>query len=193
MRILLGSKNESKRKSLEKALYELEVKDYEIISYDVESGTNSKPIGFEILRGAEFRNSSLKGIAHVGEIEYDYLCSIEGGFEVDQNGLPSVVTYCIIEDKNNNMSTGKSFNIRITKSMFEFTKKGGSLNKIIKEITGEHSKTKEGIIGYLSNGLYNRDDMDSGAVISAFIPIIYKKERSLLDEKVKTLLNNNNK
>lgn len=190
MKILLGSNNESKRKSLERALYELEIIDYEIISYEVESGTNSKPIGYEILRGAEHRNNCLRDIANVSNIQYDYLCSIEGGFEVDQNGIPSIVTYCIIEDKDNNMSTGKSFNIRITKDMFEFTKKGGSLNKVIKEITKEHSKTKEGIIGYLSGGLYNRDDMDRGAVISAFIPIVYKKERTILNEKVKSLLNN---
>ena len=76
--------------------------------------------------------------------------------------------------------------------MFEFTKKGGSLNSVIKDIVKDHTKTKGGIIGYLSDGLYNRDDMDTGSVVSAFIPIVYKEQRSLLDEKVKSLLNKKN-
>lgn len=99
MKFLLGSKNPSKRNALEIALKKLELNDYEIISYNASSNTNSKPIGYEIIRGAENRNLSLKEYATKNEIEYDYLCSIEGGFSLDENGIPFVVTYCITEDK----------------------------------------------------------------------------------------------
>lgn len=35
---------------------ELKIDNYEIISFDVKSGVSSKPIGKEIIRGAENRN-----------------------------------------------------------------------------------------------------------------------------------------
>lgn len=100
MIILLGSKNPSKKKSLELALHHLNITDYEIITYDVLSNVSSKPIGYEIVRGAENRNKDLKQIAIKNNIKYDYLCSIEGGFSLDENEIPFIVTYCIIEDSS---------------------------------------------------------------------------------------------
>lgn len=186
MKILLGSKNPSKRKSLEKALQELKISDYEILFYDVSSSVSSKPIGYEIIRGADNRNQELKKIASNNGINYDYLCSIEGGFSVDENGLPFVVTYCIIEDKCGKKSTGKSLGIRISKSMFEFVKNGGSLNKIIEQINLEdNNKQKLGITGYLTNGLYNREKVDKDAVISSFISFIFQEQKKELENHIK--------
>ena len=51
MLILLGSKNPNKKKALESALKKMQIIDYEIISYDVNSNVSSKPIGYEIIRG----------------------------------------------------------------------------------------------------------------------------------------------
>ncbi len=34
------------------------------------------------------------------QIEYDYICSIEGDFEEDNSNYPFVITYDAIEDKN---------------------------------------------------------------------------------------------
>lgn len=189
MRILLGSKNPSKRNAVKIALEKLGFNEYEIISYDVPSGTNSKPIGYEIIRGAENRNLALKEYSLKNEIEYDYLCSIEGGFSLDENGLPFVVTYCIVEDKNSKKSTGKSLGIRLTKTMFDYLKNGGSLNKIVEEITQtENNKQSLGIMGYLTNGLYNRESVDSEAVISSFIPFAYKEQREKLDHYIKKMV-----
>lgn len=185
MIILLGSKNPSKKKSLESALQTMDIKEYEIISYDAKSGVNSKPIGYEIIRGALNRNQELKEFALKNNIQYDYLCSIEGGFSKDENGLPFVVTYCIIENKSGKKSTGKSLGIRITKTMFDYLEKGGSLNKIIEEITKEtNNKQKLGITGYLSNGICNRTDVDKEAVLSGFLSFIYNDKRMLLDEYI---------
>lgn len=55
MKILLGSENLSK-----KALEILNITDYEIIPFMVDSGVNSKPIGYEIIRGTGNRNKQLK-------------------------------------------------------------------------------------------------------------------------------------
>lgn len=93
MKMLLGSKNSSKLRALESAIKQLNITNYEIITYEVNSKTSSKPIGFEIIRGAENRNQALKEIAINNNIDYDFLCSIEGGFSLDENGLPFVVTY----------------------------------------------------------------------------------------------------
>lgn len=186
MKILLGSKNPSKRNAVKMALEKLGLDEYEIIPYDVPSNTNSKPIGYEIIRGAENRNLALKEYAINNKIEYDYLCSIEGGFSLDENGLPFVVTYCIVEDKSGKKSTGKSLGMRLTKTMFDYLKNGGSLNKIVEEITQtENNKQSLGIMGYLTNGLYNRESVDSEAVISSFISFVYKEQREKLNQYIK--------
>lgn len=111
--------------------------------FDAKSDVNSKPIGFEIIRGADNRNKYLKEYVNQNNINYDYLCSIEGGYSIDENGLPFVITYCIIEDNLGKKSTGKSLGIRLTKVMFDFIKRGGSLNKAIEEITGETENKKK--------------------------------------------------
>lgn len=190
MIILLGSKNPSKRNALEKALLKLNISDYEIIQVDAKSNTSSKPIGFEIIRGAENRNLELKEYAQENNITYDYLCSIEGGFSVDENGLPFVVTYCVTEDINGKKSTGKSLGVRLTRAMYRYVREGGSLNKLIEKINKEsNNKQKLGITGYLTNGLYSREDVDSDSVVSSLIPFIYKEEKDTLNKYVLQISN----
>ncbi len=191
MKILLGSKNPAKKNAVDMALTKLGIQDYNIISVDVPSNTSSKPIGYEIIRGAENRNLALREYALENEIDYDYLCSIEGGYSIDENGLPFVVTYCVSEDKFGKKSTGKSLGIRLSKTMFDYIKSGGSLNKVIEEILGNsNNKQHLGITGYLTNGLYNREYVDSEAVISAFISFVYSKQREELDEHIKRRIRN---
>ena len=189
MIILLGSKNKSKRISLELALDTLEIKDYEILTFDVPSGVNSKPIGFEIIRGADNRNQELKSKAKELDIKYDYLCSIEGGYEVDNNGIPYVVTYAIIEDKDGRKSTGKSLGLRLTKTMFNYLRDGKSLNKVIEElISVSNNKQNGGITGYLSKGLLRREYVDKDAVVSGLVGMLYTKERRELDNAIRLKL-----
>ncbi len=186
MRILLGSSNPSKKSALEKALQKLSLTDYEIIAYSVPSSVHSKPIGFEIIRGCENRNRELKKYAEENSTSYDYLCSIEGGFSLDENGLPFVVTYCVIEDKRGKKSTGKSLGIRLSKNMWDYVKEGNSLNKAIEEITKKKkNKQSLGITGYLTDGLYPREDIDSQAVVSSFISFVYKEQREDLENYIK--------
>lgn len=166
----------------------MRINEYEIISYNASSNTNSKPIGYEIIRGAENRNSDLKKYAIENKIEYDYLCSIEGGFSLDENGYPFVVTYCITEDRFGKKSTGKSLGVRLSKEMFDYLKNGGSLNKAIEDIIqNENNKQTLGIIGYLTNGLYDRENVDSEAVVSSLIPFIYKEQRERLNQYIKKM------
>ena len=62
MNILLGSKNPAKKKAVDMALAKLGIQDYNVTSIDVPSNTSSKPIGYEIIRGAENRNVALKNM-----------------------------------------------------------------------------------------------------------------------------------
>lgn len=188
MKILLGSENPSKKNALETALKTLGLDEYEIISYNALSNTSSKPIGYEIIRGAENRNLVLKEYAIEKKIEYDFLCSIEGGFSLDENGYPFVVNYCITEDKLGKKSTGKSLGVRITKEMFEYLKNGGSLNRIIgKIIQNENNKQSLGIIGYLTSGLYSGAKVDSEVVVSSLIPFVYREQRDKLNQYIKKI------
>lgn len=185
MKIILGSENPSKKRSIEQALEELNISDYEIICFKADSKVDSKPIGFEIIRGAENRNIDIKNKCIENNIDYDYLCSIEGGFSLDENGLPFVVTYAIVEDKNGKKSTGKSLGIRLSKEMFDYIKSGKSLNKAIEDIvSNSNNKQNMGITGYLTNGMYSRDVVDKQAVISALIPFIFKEQRDILKQYI---------
>lgn len=142
----------------------LQITDFEIITYDAKSNVDSKSIWYEIIRGADSRNQDLKQYALDNNIDYDYLCSIEGRFSLDENGLPFVVTYCIIEDVLGKKSTGKSIGMRLSKKMFDFVKNGGYLNKVIEKIiNNENNKQHQGITGYLTNWMYSREDFDSDA------------------------------
>lgn len=186
MIILLGSINPSKKNALEKAIQELEFDSYEIVCLSTNPGVSSRPIGYEIIRGAENRNKALREYAKQQNLEFDYLCSIEGGFSIDENGLPFVVTYAIVENFDGRKSTGKSLGIRLTSEMFEYIKQGHSLNNAIEKITGKvDNKQSDGVIGYLSGGKYSREKVDADAVISAFIPILFRFERDELTNEVR--------
>jgi len=189
MNILLGSKNPSKKRAVELALQELGINDYNIECIDSKSDVPSKPIGYEIIRGADNRNQYSKTYAETNKINYDFLCAIEGGYSLDENGIPFIVTYCIFQDFQNKKSTGKSLGIRLSKDMFDYIKSGNSLNKLIETITqNENNKSNSGITGYLSNGIYDRDKMDKDAVISAFIPFQYSKQRNAINNEIKKLI-----
>ncbi len=89
------------------ALAQLKLANAEIFTVDVKSNVPSKPIGFEIVRWCENGDAGLKEYATANDIKYDYICSIEGGYLPDENGLPYVVTYAVVEDNLGNKSTGK--------------------------------------------------------------------------------------
>ena len=185
MLILLGSKNPSKLYALKMALKKLQLANAEIITADVKSNVPSKPIGFEIVRGCENRNAGLKEYAKANKIKYDYICSIEGGFSIDENGLPFVVTYAVVEDNLGNKSTGKSLGVRINREMFRYIRENGSLNEAIEKInSNKNNKQSQGITGYLSNGIISRAEVDKDAVISAFIPLIFQYNYKMLTKKL---------
>ena len=168
MKIILGSKNKSKKKSIEIALNSLNISDYEIESVEVPSHVSSKPINGETLLGAHNRNQEVMRYCLQNKLAYDLLISIEGGYEqVDDYYF--IVTYASIIDKEGNEFIGKSQGLQITKNMFRWVKSGKSLNKAIEEIIdNKNNKKGNGISGYLTDGYYYRSIFDSTSIISAY-------------------------
>lgn len=167
IKIILGSKNNSKKEAIELALNKINIKDYEITSLDVDSHVSSKPIDDETLVGAHNRNQELLRYCLKNNIDFDLLISIEGGYE-QVGEYYFIVTYASIVDNYGNEYFGKSQGLQITKEMFDWVKSGKSLNKIIEEILDTtNNKKGNGISGYLTNGYYYRSYFDSTAVVSA--------------------------
>ncbi len=107
MKILLGSKNKSKKSAIEIALNSLNITDYEIESVEASSHVSSKPINDETLLGAHNRNQEVMKYCFQNNLVYDLLISIEGGYE-QVGDYYFIVTYASIIDKEGNEYIGKS-------------------------------------------------------------------------------------
>lgn len=168
MKIILGSKNKSKKAAIELALNSLNINDYEIECLEVPSRVSSKPINGETLIGARNRNQEAMKYCLQNNIAYDLLISIEWGYEQVEDYY-CIVTYASIINKEGCEFIGKSQGLQITENMFEWVKSGQSLNKVIEELLGnKENKKGNGISGYLTDGYYYRCVFDSTSVISAY-------------------------
>lgn len=188
MKIILGSINQSKKNSISIALESLGIYNYEIECLAVPSNVSSKPLNNDTLKGARNRNQNLLEHLYKNGINFDFIISIEGGYEeIDEKYF--IVTYASILNHNGCEYLGKSIGLEITPAMYEWVKNGNSLNKVIESIVGsENNKKKKGITGYLTNGLYKRDLFDSGAVQSALIKMNTSEIYENLDKEIKKLI-----
>lgn len=191
MKIIVGSKNKSKKEAIELALNSLNIIDYVIETVEVPSHVSSKPINSETLLGAHNRNQEVMKYCLKNNIDYDLLISIEGGYEQVDNYY-FIVTYASIIDKEGCEFIGKSQGLQITKNMFEWVKSGQSLNKVIEDIlNNKENKKGNGISGYLTDGYYYRSIFDSTAVISAYEVLNnYKTLYEKLERKIELNIKN---
>lgn len=185
MKIVLGSKNVSKQRSILIAMSELGFDDISITTIDANSLVSSKPINDETLIGARNRNKNLYDYCRENNISFDLLISIEGGYEQIDNTY-FIVTYASIVNQSGDEFIGKSTGLQITENMFDYVKAGKSLNKVIESIINSSSNKKDnGITGYLTNGYYRRDVFESSAVISAMQTLLnFKSNYKKLDKKI---------
>ncbi len=185
MKIVLGSKNVSKQRSILIAMSELGFDDISITTIDANSLVSSKPINDETLIGARNRNKNLYDYCRENNISFDLLISIEGGYEQIDNTY-FIVTYASIVNQSGDEFIGKSTGLQITENMFDYVKAGKSLNKVIESIINSSSNKKDnGITGYLTNGYYRRDVFESSAVISAMQTLLnFKSTYKKLEKKI---------
>lgn len=138
----------------------------------------------DILQGAKNRNINLIAYLKDNNIDFDLVISIEGGYEKVGDRC-FIVTYSSIIDSLYNEYCGKSIGLEITTSMYEWVKKGNSLNSVIESVIGNtENKKSNGISGYLTNGFYKRDVFDFGAVQSALLEMINETKYRQLDEVI---------
>ncbi len=185
MKIVLGSKNVSKQRSILIAMSELGFDDISITTIDANSLVSSKPINDETLIGARNRNKNLYDYCRENNISFDLLISIEGGYEQIDNTY-FIVTYASIVNQSGDEFIGKSTGLQITENMFDYVKAGKSLNKVIESIINSSSNKKDnGITGYLTNGYYRRDVFESSAIISAMQTLLnFKSTYKKLEKKI---------
>lgn len=185
MLVLLGSKNPSKKRSLVGALKELGMKG-KVLSFEVDSEVRERPMGIEIVEGAKNRNANLKEIALKENIDYDYLCSIEGGAVIEDSGMPYIISYCVLEDRYGRVNIGKSIALSITRELYEYIRDVGSLNRVIERLQNcENYNQKGGITGYLTNGLFDREKIDRDAVMATFMPFVFSDKIEKLENATK--------
>ncbi len=185
IKIILGSKNNSKKEAIQLAFNQLNITDLSITMLDVDSHVSSKPINDETLVGAHNRNKELFEYCKNNNIDFDLLISIEGGYEQIQSYY-FIVTYASVMDSYGNEYFGKSQGLQITKAMFDWIKEGKSLNKVIEAIlNSKDNKKLNGISGYLTNGYYYRSNFDSTAVISAIQFMQNTSEYIVLENNLK--------
>ena len=185
MKVIVGSKSKSKINSVKNALKNLfDVDEIDVVGVEVDSGVNDRPINEQIIIGAKNRNKALNRYCLENQIEFDFLISLEGGFEgVIDNYY--IVTYVAITDSNGNEASGKSTGLHMSNKMFEYVEKGNSLNRVIEKIIDvEDNKSKLGITGYLTNGELKRDFVDENAVIVAFLCLQNKDKYSELEKNI---------
>ena len=184
MKIIVGSENISKIKSIRLALEKLNISDVDIIGISVESMVSSKPLNDETLKGALNRNNNLYKHCINNEIDFDLLISIEGGYEQVLNNY-FIITYACLMNKDKKYYVGKSNGLEISESMFNHVKNGKSINKIIESISNITSNKKDnGITGYLTNGFFKRDEFDMNAVLCALETYYNQDKYRDIDDKL---------
>lgn len=95
MKIIVGSENMSKIRSVRLTLEKLNISNVDIVGISVESMVSSKPLNDETLKGAINRNNSLYKHCINNEIDFDLLISIEGGYEQVLNNY-FIITYACL-------------------------------------------------------------------------------------------------
>ena len=159
MKIALGSKSDKKYNALVSSLDLLNINDYVIDCYKVDSNVSDNPINEETLLGAKNRNNNLKKISN----DYDMYVSIEAGFTKEDDNY-YVDTYCVVNYKDNDY-IGMSSRLRITDKVFNYVKEGNVLHLLVQRLQGSH--TDDGVVGYLSNGNLKRSEVEVESVVRA--------------------------
>ena len=159
MKIALGSKSDKKYNALVSSLDLLNINDYVIDCYKVDSNVSDNPINEETLLGAKNRNNNLKKISN----DYDMYVSIEAGFTKEDDNY-YVDTYCVVNYKDNDY-IDMSSRLRITDKVFNYVKEGNVLHLLVQRLQGSH--TDDGVVGYLSNGNLKRSEVEVESVVRA--------------------------
>ena len=158
MIILLGSKNLAKTNAVDKALIKLGIEEYEIIPVAVESNTNSKPVGYEIIRGAENRNIGLKEYALENKIGYFVIDSLEE-IELIDKYASDVVDVVLRVNPGVEAHTHEFIQTGQEDSKFGLSIKHGLADKAIQNINSSKRLNLKGIHFHIGSQIEGTDAM----------------------------------
>lgn len=161
MRIVLGSQSEKKIAAVKDALKYLNITDYDLECYKVNSNVSENPLNEETLQGARNRNQSLKEkVANA-----DMYISIEAGF-TKENENYYLDTYTAIEYENKEY-IGMCPRLKISKQIYNYVKDGNVLHLLVQKL--QNTETNDGVIGYLSKGKLKRSEFEVSGVVDGLL------------------------
>jgi inosine/xanthosine triphosphatase len=122
----------------------------------------------DVKRGAKERAWQVMQNADIG-------VGIEAGLFRREDGIYDV-QYCAILDKMGRYTFGTGPGFRYPAMMEAELKKGSTVGDVFAEkIMGENPGQSGGAIGYLTNGVMNRQELTESAVLAAMVPRINKE------------------
>jgi len=173
MKILVGSKNPVKIKSVEEA-FSLYFQNFSVEGIEVNSGVPVQPINDETYIGAQNRAARLKEMSEVQNLDADFFVGIEGGIAKLFNRWFAFGCMCII-DKENNVGFGNSPNFELPDMIVKKLLTGSELGRVMDEILNQqNTKQKQGAIGFFTNGVMNRKELYVEGLKVAIIPFLHK-------------------
>ena len=143
MKILVGSKNPVKIKSVEEA-FSLYFKNISVEGIEIDSGVPVQPVNDETYIGAQNRASKLKEMNDKQNIGADYFIGIEGGIVKQYNRWFAFGCMCII-DKENNIGFGNSPNFELPDMIAKKLLTGTELGEVMDEILNQQN-TKQNAV-----------------------------------------------
>ena len=174
MKILVGSKNPVKLKSVEETFL-LYFEDIEVTGIEVESGVPVQPVNDETYIGAKNRAMKLKELNKKQKLQADFFVGIEGGIAKEFEKWFAFGCMCII-DKDNNVGFGTSPHFELPERIVDKLLNGIELGAVMDEIMNErNTKQKGGAIGYFTNGVMNRKELYIEGLKVAIIPFLHKE------------------
>ncbi len=167
MVVHIGSENPSKIRAVMMIFEKIFHFEIEYMPYGVDSGVPPQPFGEETIKGAINRAKKIMNNA-------DYSVGIEAGLFYEESiGDYLDRAYCAVLDKYGRLTLGHSGGFSYPPEVIKMVKEGLEVGEAMERISGiEEIKKKMGAIGYLSNGIINRDEFNSQAVLMAMIPRI---------------------
>jgi len=168
MKIVVGSKNPVKVKACEN-VFKLLFENFEISCIEVK--TKKQPLGMhETIKGAIKRAEEAVKYGDIG-------VGIEAGLieiPFTESGYFDI-QFCAIKD-GKKLTLGCGMGFEYPRKVVDNVLKGSSVGEIIAELSGiSNIGRKIGAIGFLSNGIINREKLTEQAVLAALIPRIRKE------------------
>ncbi|MGA7837585.1 MAG: inosine/xanthosine triphosphatase [Ignavibacteriaceae bacterium] len=173
-KILVGSKNPVKIKSVEEAFSKY-FEEIEIIGIEVNSKVSDQPVNEETFDGAKNRAFALIEKNKNQNLNANYFVGIEGGIIELYSRWFAFGCMCIA---NNERETGfgTSAHFELPKNVVEQLLKGKELGDVMDEIQNKsNTKQKHGAIGYFTNGVMSRAELYVPGLVTALIPFLHEE------------------